>query len=108
MGKFYFIGGIAPGCFRRKKGMSGQTGNGNFQGGGTMDELSFIEWMRSRAPLNEFVVVGPGDDAAVVRLPGLTDTDLLFCAMHKVDAIDVCPVESICNWNRTRTSYENH
>jgi thiamine-monophosphate kinase len=47
-----------------------------------MSELAFIEWLRRRTPADPRVLVGPGDDTAVVRLvndrPCLVTTDMLL------------------------------
>src|ERR1700675_3074172 len=45
-------------------------------------EFAFIDWLRSRTPGHSRVILGPGDDAAVVQFPGAADclitTDMLM------------------------------
>lgn len=44
-------------------------------------EFGFIDWLRQRTPADARVVVGPGDDTAVLRWPGapcLVTTDMLL------------------------------
>ena len=45
-------------------------------------ELELVRWLRDRLPQNQFVIVGPGDDAAVLRpTPGMetvVSTDMLM------------------------------
>src|SRR6266567_4816218 len=46
-----------------------------------MSEFAFIDWLRRRTPADPRVLVGPGDDAAVLRWPAdcpcLVTTDML-------------------------------
>ncbi|HJZ92129.1 MAG TPA: thiamine-monophosphate kinase, partial [Gemmataceae bacterium] len=44
-------------------------------------EFAFIDWVRKRTPGSAGVIVGPGDDAAVLRPPSrpqLVTTDMLL------------------------------
>jgi thiamine-monophosphate kinase len=47
-----------------------------------MDEFTYIDWLRRRTPADPRVLLGPGDDTAVVRLSGqkpcLVTTDMLL------------------------------
>ena len=47
-----------------------------------MGEFAFIDWLRQRTPLGERVLLGPGDDTAIVRWPSaancLITTDMLL------------------------------
>src|SRR5947208_2679452 len=36
----------------------------------TAGEFGFIDWLRRRTPLDRRVLVGPGDDTAVLSVPG--------------------------------------
>jgi thiamine monophosphate kinase len=46
------------------------------------DEFAFIDWLRRRTPPDRRVLVGPGDDTAVLSVPGdrpwLVTTDMLL------------------------------
>src|SRR5207237_7320326 len=48
----------------------------------TAGEFAYIEWLRRRTPPDSRVVIGPGDDAAAVRVAGdrecLMTTDMLL------------------------------
>jgi thiamine-monophosphate kinase len=48
----------------------------------TTDEFAFIDWLRQRTQATERVLLGPGDDAALLRWPGgpdcLVTTDMLL------------------------------
>jgi len=50
-----------------------------------MDEFDYIRWLRQRTPPHPRVVVGPGDDCAVLRpssAPLLVKTDMLLANSH--------------------------
>ncbi len=52
----------------------------------TMGEFEYIAWLRQRTPADPRVLLGPGDDTAVLRAPGsgawLVTTDMLLDGTH--------------------------
>src|SRR5262249_20084410 len=49
-----------------------------------MGEFEYIDWLRKRTPASARVLVGPGDDCAVVKASGdlLVTTDMLLDGTH--------------------------
>ncbi len=52
----------------------------------TRDEFAFIDWLRQRTPMDSRVLIGPGDDAAALRV-GANGTSLVTTDML-MDGID--------------------
>src|SRR5262245_60673069 len=51
-----------------------------------MGEFQYIDWLRQRTPADPRVILGPGDDTAIVRAPvggrWLATTDMLLEGTH--------------------------
>jgi thiamine-monophosphate kinase len=58
----------------------------NFEFWKNMGELEYIEWLRRRTPADPRILLGPGDDTAVIRAPAggswLVSTDMLLEGSH--------------------------